>query len=74
MDKYTKVQGHAHLVRDNNTGAILNTDSTGITQARHRKKAWKDQQEELVQLRSDVAMMKQMLQQLLEEKDGNNED
>ena len=73
MNKYTKVQGHTHLVRDNKTGAVLNTDSVGATQARHRKKAWKDQQEELAQLRSDVATMKQMLQQLLEDKHGDND-
>jgi hypothetical protein len=72
MDKYTKVEGHASLVRSKSSGAIINTNSHEMSQARHRKKVWKDQQEELQNLRSDVAVMKEMLQQLLEEKNGNN--
>jgi len=71
MNKYTRVEGHNGLVRAP-SGAILNTDKAGITQAKNRKKLWKEQQEELAQLRDDVAIMKQMMQQLLEDKDGTN--
>jgi hypothetical protein len=72
MDKYTKVEGHNGLVRAPN-GAILNVDKQAITSARNRKKVWKEQQEELAQLRNDVAIMKQMMQQLLEDKNGSND-
>ena len=71
MNKYNKVDGHNGLVRAPN-GAILNVDRKGITLARARKKVWKEQQEELAQLRDDVAIMKQMMQQLLEDKNGSN--
>jgi len=71
MNKYIKVDGHNNLVRAPN-GAILNTDKQGINQARTRKKIWKEQQEEIATLRDDVTIMKQMMQQLLEDKNGTN--
>jgi len=71
MNKYSKVDGHNGLVRAPN-GAILNVNKQAISQARNRKKIWKEQQEELAQLRDDVAIMKQMMQQLLEDKNGPN--
>lgn len=71
MNKYSKVDGHNGLVRAPN-GAILNVNKQAISQARNRKKIWKEQQEELAQLRDDVAIMKQMMQQLLEDKNGSN--
>jgi hypothetical protein len=71
MNKYSKVDGHNGLVRAPN-GAVLNVDKQAISQARNRKKIWKEQQEELAQLRDDVAIMKQMMQQLLEDKNGSN--
>lgn len=71
MNKYTKVDGHNGLVRAPN-GAIINTNRKEIAQSKNRKKVWKEQQEELAQLRNDVAMMKQMMQQLLEDKNGAN--
>jgi hypothetical protein len=67
MDKYTQVQGYNGLVRAR-SGAIINIDSKSIAQARSRKKVWKEQQAEIESLRNDVAMMKQMLQQIIEDK------
>jgi ligand-binding sensor protein len=72
MNKYIKVEGHTSLVRDKISGAIINVNSSEMTNARVRKKKWKEQQEELDSLRSDVAMMKTMLMKLVEEKDGSN--
>jgi len=71
MNKYTRVEGYNGLVRAP-SGAILNIDKAGIAQAKTRKKLWKEQQEELAQLRDDVAIMKHMMQQLLEDKNGAN--
>ena len=70
-NKYPPVDGHPNLVRAP-SGAILNIDSQAIAQARSRKKIWKEQQAELEELRNDVAMMKNMMQQILEDKDGSN--
>lgn len=67
-----KVQGLNGWVRDTRSGAIINTNTKDIAKARHRKKVWKEQQEELESLRNDVAMMKKMMQQILEGKDGSN--
>ena len=72
MNKYIKVDGHNGLARDKHSGAIINIDSKGMAKARHRKKVWKEQQEELETLRNDVAMMKQMMQQILEGNNGSN--
>ena len=66
-NKYTPVDGHANLVRAP-SGAIINIDSQAISQARSRKKIWKEQQAELEELRNDVATMKKMMQQILEDK------
>ena len=66
-NKYPPVDGHANLVRAP-SGAMLNRDSQAIAQARSRKKIWKEQQAELEELRDDVATMKKMMQQILEDK------
>ena len=67
MNKYTKVEGHNGLVRAP-SGAIINTNTKELAQARGRKKIWKEQQAELEELRDDVATMKKMMQQILEDK------
>jgi|SaaInl74LU_5_DNA_1037368.scaffolds.fasta_scaffold09056_2 hypothetical protein len=72
MKKYIQVEGHPNLVRDINSGAIINTNSKEIAQARRTKKAWKAQQEEMLQLRQDVTIMKEALAKLLEDKNGSN--
>jgi len=73
MNKYhVRVQGHSGWVRDTRSNAIINTNSNDIAKARHRKKVWKQQQEELESLRNDVAMMKKMMQQILEGNNGSN--
>lgn len=66
-NKYPPVDGYPNLVRAP-SGAILNIDSQAIAQARSRKKIWKEQQAELEELRDDVATMKKMMQQILEDK------
>jgi hypothetical protein len=71
-NRFLIVDGHPGLVRDKSSGAILNVNKQEIAQARSRKKVWKEQQEELEQLRSDVAYMKEALAQLLEDRNGNN--
>lgn len=71
-NRFLIVDGHPGLVRDKVSGAILNIDKDEIDRARSRKKSWKAQQEELEQLRTDVAYMKEALAQLLEDRNGNN--
>ena len=63
---YIDVEGHPGLVRDKNTGAILNTNEQEVEAARARKKAWKEKQKEFDELKNDVSELKDMMKQILE--------
>ena len=69
---YIPVDGHPGLARNANSGAIININSSEMSQARNRKKIWQRQQNEIKNLKSDVSEMKVMLQKLIEEKDGSH--
>ena len=60
------------MARNANSGAIININSSEMSQARNRKKIWQRQQNEIKNLKSDVSEMKVMLQKLIEEKDGSH--
>lgn len=79
MAKYAKVQGQPGLVRDKNSNAIINTNSSSIDQARKRKQAWREAQQkneaitsEIDTLKSDVQEIKSLLKQILEVSNGSN--
>ena len=59
------VQGHKHLYRDENSGAIVNNDSQGYSQyiAMRNKKITEEQ--ELKRLRSDIDEIKTLLKEVL---------
>ncbi len=63
---YLEVEGHPGLVRDKNTGVVLNTNEQEVEAARARKKAWKQKQKELEELKNDVSELKVMMKQILE--------
>ena len=71
-----KVEGHASLVKDVKTGAVLNTNTTELDGARKRKLNKRKQEEEkellkqdLANLQSEMAELKTLLKQMVE-KDG----
>ena len=70
--KYVPVKGHPGLARNSNSGAIININSSEMSQARSRKKIWQRQRNEIKDLKNDVAEMKFMLQKLIEEKHGRH--
>tara|TARA_B100001113_G_C20734502_1_gene459492 strand:+ start:171 stop:401 length:231 start_codon:yes stop_codon:yes gene_type:complete len=70
--KYIKVEGHSNLARDPNNGAIININASEMTQSRVRKYNWKKQQNEIKNLRNELSDMKQLLNKLIEDKDGRN--
>ena len=70
MSDFINVAGENSLVRDKESGAILNTNRSEIQQARVRKKARVQQQNELDNLKKDVSDMKIMLSKILEKIDG----
>jgi len=72
-DKFYKVDGHSNLVKNPNTGVILNVNTAELGRAKTRKtaKILKRESEqnivnEVNQLRSDMDDIKSMLQQLIE--------
>ena len=73
MNKHIKVEGHNDLVRDRNSGAILNINSNAMTAARERKKLFNDRQKEIDEIKKDVSDIKNILMQLVEDKNGNND-
>ncbi len=70
--RYTPVEGHPGLARNSTSGAIININSSEMSQARNRKKIWQKQQNEITDLKNDVTEMKLMLQKLIEGKDGSH--
>ena len=59
-----KVEGETNLFRDKNTGAILNTDSTGYSQYMRMKQRRQTEREELDPIKSDIEEIKLLLRQL----------
>lgn len=59
-----KIQGHPNLVKDLNSGAILNINSDAINRARIKKKLDAEKEKELAELKNDVSEIKQMLAQI----------
>lgn len=70
MSDFINVAGENDLVRDKESGAILNTNKGEIHQAKARKKARAQQQNELDNLKKDVSDMKIMLSKILEKIDA----
>jgi hypothetical protein len=67
-DKYLKVKDHEHLVKDVQTGAILNTDRSILAKHEMRmrsQEAEKRKQDEINTLKSEISEIKAMLQQLI---------
>lgn len=68
--KLIKVEGHPGLARDQNTGAILNINSTEIGRIKELRANQRDlkkaEKEEINQLKSDVEQIKMMLSQIIE--------
>ena len=72
MSDYVKVEGHSYLMRDGQSGAIINTNANEMTQARIRKAQQKKQQNEIKELRSELQEMKQLLNKMIEVNDGRH--
>ena len=59
-----RVEGEKHLFRDPDTGAILNTDSSGYNQYVKMRKRRQTQKEELDTLKKDIEEIKSLLKEL----------
>ena len=67
--KYIHVEGNSGLVRDRETGAILNANTTEIQKARLKKNKEKQREQELQELKKDVSDIKVLLTKLIERND-----
>lgn len=59
------VDGHKNLYRDENSGAILNTDSSGYNQYMQMKASKLTQREELDKIKADIDEIKLLLKQII---------
>lgn len=66
MNSYIKVEGHPNLVRDKNSGVILNINKTELEANRIRKQKQREKDNEIEQLKNDVSEIKSMLNKLVE--------
>ena len=71
--EYQKIQGYTGLVKDVNTGAVINLNAQEGINARARKMKWKQQQEEfenmkesVKELKTDVNDIKNLLNKIVE--------
>ncbi len=72
--KLVRINGQKDLAKDEETGAVLNTDVEQVEQAREIKEKRKEKEDEFTRLQEDVSELKMMMKQLLEkmskEEDG----
>ena len=61
---YIKVSGHDGLVRDKNTGAIINLDNSAIV-ARRKSKQLSSALDDINMLKNEVSDLKSLLRELI---------
>ena len=58
------VEGHKNLFRDENTGAIVNCDSTSYTDYMSQRRRQLDERAELDMMKNDINEIKSLLKEL----------
>lgn len=66
MNSHVKVKGHANLVRDSRTGAILNTNKSEIQNARNQSRIQQERQDHINSLTEEVRGLKDDMRQIKE--------
>ena len=61
-----RVEGHKNLYRDENSGAIINTDSHGYSQYKKSKNIRLTQKEEIDGMKKDIEEIKNLLRMIAE--------
>tara|TARA_B100000900_G_C20581724_1_gene717820 strand:- start:611 stop:820 length:210 start_codon:yes stop_codon:yes gene_type:complete len=67
---YIKIEGHEGYVKDEHSGAVLNTNKEEIEAARKRKADRLNRDKEFVDLKNEVSDIKKMLTKIVEKLDG----
>ena len=63
---YLKVEGRPNLVRDTESGAILNTSKGAVEQYRMIREKHDNKNKQIEQMQSDILELKQIIKQLVE--------
>ena len=61
-----RVEGHKNLYRDENSGAIINTDSHGYSQYKKSRNIKLTQKEEIDTMKKDIEEIKNLLRMIVE--------
>ena len=69
---YIKVEKDPELVRDTNTGVILNINKEEISAARKRKLERRQKEKDFENLKNEVGDIKNLLNKIIEKLDGSN--
>ena len=69
---YIKVEGHNGIVKDTDTGMILNINKQEISAARKRQMERREKEKEFKDLKNEVSDIKNMLGKIIEKLDGSN--
>ena len=64
--EYIKVEGHSHLVRDDSSHGIVNTDIENFKLTIKRRELMKTTREEINTLKGDMDEIKSLLTKLIE--------
>jgi len=64
--EYIKVEGHSHLVRDDSSHGIVNTDIENYKLTMKRRELMKTTREEINTLKGDMDEIKSLLTKLIE--------
>ena len=61
-----RVEGHKHLYRDENTGAIVNCDTSGYMRYKKMKNKKFNEKSEIDSLKSEIDTLKGLLNDLIQ--------
>ena len=67
---YIKVEGRPNLVRDTESGAILNTNRTAVENYYKIREKHEKKDKQIAQMQSDIDELKQLVKQLVEKENG----
>jgi len=66
MSDMIRVEGHKNLYRDEESGAILNTDSVGYSEYIKQREIRKKERVEIKNLKNEISEIKSLLKELLD--------
>ena len=65
MAKYIKIEGEQDLVKDKETGAIINTNMDSLSAYKQKRKKDIDQKNRIDRMENDIGDIKSMLKELI---------